>query len=262
MAPSGTSPSHAFFSAFQRMTHLRGLNGSPRRLTEARLYRIRRFIGHTHPQLGMEPDAVRRIDRIASSGQVALLGVAAAVDPVARRACCRRPAAGRSPGTCLPSRRRTSARSARARRHGDRPRDRRSPRRGAGSAPGRPRPSRTRVSTAWASPSTMSRSGRQSAMGFTARKRHCAQRPLLTMLPSFSTPDVAGSTNTSVGMRVGSTPGPLPEARRLVLEEVGDHHPFELVQPGPDQARVGAAHRGVLAEAEEPLHARRRAWRG
>ena len=44
-------------------------------------------------------------------------------------------------------------------------------------------------------------------MGFTARTRHCAQRPLLTMLPSFSTPDAAGRTNTSVGMRVGSTPG-------------------------------------------------------
>ncbi len=44
-------------------------------------------------------------------------------------------------------------------------------------------------------------------MGFTARKRHCAQRPLLTMLPSFSTPEAAGSTNTSVGILAGSTPG-------------------------------------------------------
>ena len=32
----------------------------------------------------MEPDAVRRIGRVAPGGQVALLGVAAAVDPVAR----------------------------------------------------------------------------------------------------------------------------------------------------------------------------------
>src|SRR5262245_36576562 len=37
IAPSGTSPSHAFFSVFHRTTHLRGLNGSPLRLTEARL---------------------------------------------------------------------------------------------------------------------------------------------------------------------------------------------------------------------------------
>ena len=37
IAPSGTSPSHFLFSASQRMTHLRGLNGSPLRLTEARL---------------------------------------------------------------------------------------------------------------------------------------------------------------------------------------------------------------------------------
>ena len=37
MAPSGTSPSHVCVVAFQRMTHLRGLNGSPLRLTEARL---------------------------------------------------------------------------------------------------------------------------------------------------------------------------------------------------------------------------------
>ena len=49
-------------------------------------------------------------------------------------------------------------------------------------------------------------------MGFTARKRHCAQRPLLTMLPSFSTPEAAGSTNTSVGILAGSTPGRFQKA--------------------------------------------------
>ncbi len=37
MAPSGTSPSHVRLSVFQRMTQRRGLNGSPLRLTEARL---------------------------------------------------------------------------------------------------------------------------------------------------------------------------------------------------------------------------------
>ena len=52
--------------------------------------------------------------------------------------------------------------------------------------------------------------------------------------------------------RIGARP--LPEARRLVLEQIGDHHPLELIQSRADQTRVGAAHRGVLAEAEESLH--------
>ena len=60
---------------------------------------------------------------------------------------------------------------------------------------------------ALARPSTISRSGRQSAMGLIAWKRHCAQRPLLTILPSFSTPEAAGRTNTSVGIFAGSVPG-------------------------------------------------------
>ena len=35
--PSGTSPSQALVSAFQRMTHLRGFQGFPAADTEARL---------------------------------------------------------------------------------------------------------------------------------------------------------------------------------------------------------------------------------
>src|SRR5215471_15518263 len=47
---------------------------------------------------------------------------------------------------------------------------------------------------------------------------------------------------------------PLPEARGLVLEQIGDHYPIELIQTRAYQSRVGAAHRGVLAEAEESFH--------
>ena len=57
-----------------------------------------------------------------------------------------------------------------------------------------------------------------------------------------------GGNSSRIGAR------PFPEARRLVLEQIGDHHPLELVQPRTNQTRVGAAHRGVLTEAEEPLH--------
>src|SRR5687768_11366029 len=39
-----------------------------------------------------------------------------------------------------------------------------------------------------------------------------------------------------------------------MLEQVGDHHPIELVQSRAYQARVCAAHRWVLTEAEEPLY--------
>src|SRR5688500_13651751 len=46
---------------------------------------------------------------------------------------------------------------------------------------------------------------------------------------------------------------PLPELRSLMLEQIGDHEPIELVYSRTDQARVGAAHHGILAEAEEPL---------
>ena len=47
--------------------------------------------------------------------------------------------------------------------------------------------------------------------------------------------------------------GPLPELRGLVLEQIGDHEPIELVDGRTDQPRVGAADHGILAEAEEPL---------
>ena len=46
---------------------------------------------------------------------------------------------------------------------------------------------------------------------------------------------------------------PLPETGRLMLEQIGDHQPIELVHRRAYQPRVGAAHHRVLAEAEEPF---------
>ena len=53
----------------------------------------------------------------------------------------------------------------------------------------------------------ISASGRDWPRGFAAAYRHCIQRPLLTMLPSFSTAPAAGSRNTSVRTSAGFTPG-------------------------------------------------------
>ena len=104
-----------------------------------------------------------------------------------------------------------------------------------------------------ASPSTISRSGRLSAMGFTALVAPLRPAPavddaafLLDARTSRQNEDFGGNS-TRIGAR------PLPEARRLVLEQVSDHHPLELIQSRAYQTRVGAAHRGVLAETEESL---------
>ena len=38
-----------------------------------------------------------------------------------------------------------------------------------------------------------------------------------------------------------------------MLEEIGDHQPFKLIQSGANETGVGAADRGILAEAEKAL---------
>src|SRR4030042_314132 len=54
----------------------------------------------------------------------------------------------------------------------------------------------------------MSPSGLASPGGLAALKRHCIQRPLLLILPSFSMKAAQGSWNTSVLIFLGSIPGP------------------------------------------------------
>src|SRR5258705_4920595 len=88
---------------------------------------------------------------------------------------------------------------------------------------------------------------------------HSAEAPLrpapaVDDAPLFLDPG-RGGENEHFGRdsrRVGARP--LPESRRLVLEQIGDHHPVELVEPGTDQTRIGAAHCGVLAETKESLY--------
>src|SRR5512144_2206606 len=55
----------------------------------------------------------------------------------------------------------------------------------------------------------MSESGLDWPMGSMALYLHCAKRPELDRLPSFSTDDAAGSMKTSVWISFGFMPGPL-----------------------------------------------------
>ena len=262
MAPSGTSPSHVLLLGVPaddpapRVERLALAIDRGAVVEDAAVHRPR------PGPLRMEPDAVRRVGRVASGGQVALLRVAAAVDPVARHgaavvlqlreaghllaggeALCRRLVrhVGQEPPVQL-------ARDA--------------VRIGLvavvpGEVPDRLREHPVllvRALHGLGEPVDDVEIGTAVGDGL-----HRAVAPLR---PAPAVDDAAllldaggGGEHEHLGRDLGRIDArPLPEARRLVLEQIGDHHPFELVQPGPDQARVGAAHRGVLAEAEEPLH--------
>ena len=111
----------------------------------------------------------------------------------------------------------------------------------------------TRSRTARKTWSTISPSGLACPGGFTAAWRHCTMPPELLMVPFFSMKNAAGSRITSVAMDFGSTPGPLPERRRLRLPDLLDHERLELRHRVERQLEVGQRDRGILADDPEQL---------
>ena len=99
----------------------------------------------------------------------------------------------------------------------------------------------------------ISESGLDWPMGSIALYRHCAHRPELERLPSFSTEEEAGSRKTSVWISFGFMPGTFPERAGLVVEEVDVDHPFELGKRLPGLVGIRARTGRVLAPGKEPL---------
>src|SRR5262249_25964504 len=88
---------------------------------------------------------------------------------------------------------------------------------------------------------------------------HCLVAPLC---PASAVDDAAFLLDARTGRQnedFGGNPSrirarPLPEARSLVLEQIGDDHPIELIESRAYKTRIGAAHRGILAEAKQPFY--------
>ncbi len=94
--------------------------------------------------------------------------------------------------------------------------------------------------------------GLASPGGLTALYRHCIQRPLLVMLPSFSRDEAQGSMKTSVLTIAGSIQGP-PE-RPVSFQKVDVDHPLELGQGLADLVGVAPVPAGFIPQAKKPLN--------
>ena len=209
----------------------------------------------------MEPNVVRRIGRVASSGQVALFRVAAAVDPVARQSAAVVLQLGKA-GHLLARGEALAVFFCHINQEASVQLPRDLMRIGLvttivpGEVPDRLRKHPVLLVRA------LHRSGEpidnieiRAAVGDGLYRAEAPLRPAPAVddAPLLLDPG-RGGENEHFGRDarwIGARA--LPEARRLVLEQIGDHHPLELIQSRPDQTRVGAAHRGVLAETEESL---------